>query len=217
MGLTGVHNFDRSRCFSAIQILHNNHVLKLRVLKSIPLENLPHAVEIGLRSGFGDDMLRIGSVKMFADGARGPHTAAMFQPYDDEPDNLGILLMNTEELFEYGRLVCEHGISLAIHAIGDRANHEVINAYAQLIDFEYSLPSPSQKYLRHRIEQVQVLHPDDIARIPRLEVIGSMQSIQTTSDMLMADLYWGTRSAYAYAWQCQLAHRVPLSLVLMHR
>jgi predicted amidohydrolase YtcJ len=211
MGLTGVHDFDRSRCFSAIQVLHINHELKLRVVKSIPLENLPHAVELGLRSGFGDDMLRIGSVKMFADGALGPHTAAMLQPYDDEPDNRGILMMDAEELFEYGRLAVENGISMAVHAIGDRANHEVLNAYAQLRAFEHSLPSLSQNQLRHRIEHAQVLHPDDLYRFSQLEIIASMQPIHATSDMLMADRGWGSRSAYAYAWRSQLSHHVPLA------
>jgi hypothetical protein len=156
-------------------------------------------------------MLRIGSVKMFADGALGPHTASMLQPYDDEPDNRGILMMDAEELFEYGRLAVEHGISIAVHAIGDHANHEVFNAYAQLRNFERSLPSRSQNQLRHRIEHLQVLHPDDIARFSQLEIIASMQPIHATSDMLMADRCWGSRSAYAYAWRSQLSHHVPLA------
>lgn len=210
LGLTGVHDFDRSRCFSALQVLHHRHDLRMRVLKSIPLESLPHAVELGLRSGFGDDILRIGSVKLFADGALGPHTAAMLQPYDDEPDNQGFLMMDAEELYEHGRLAVENGISMAIHAIGDRANHEVLNAYAQLREFERTLPSLSQNQLRHRIEHIQILHPDDISRFSQLNLIASMQPIHATSDMLMADRFWGTRSEYAYAWRSQLNQRVPL-------
>ncbi len=89
MGITGVHDFDRRRCFQALQILHSNGELGLRVLKSIPLEDLPHAAGLGLRSGFGDDMLRIGGVKMFADGALGPQTAAMLKPYAGSIDQYG--------------------------------------------------------------------------------------------------------------------------------
>jgi predicted amidohydrolase YtcJ len=211
MGLTGVHDFDRSRCFSALQILRQRHELRLRVLKSIPLESLAHAAELGLRSGFGDDFLRIGSVKMFADGALGPHTAAMLQPYNDDPNNLGILMMDAEELYEYGRLAVEHGISMAVHAIGDRTNHEVLNAYAQLRELEVSLPSHSQNFLRHRIEHVQLLHPDDLPRFSRFNIIASMQPIHATSDMLMADQCWGKRSTYAYAWKSQLSQQVPLA------
>jgi predicted amidohydrolase YtcJ len=211
MGLTGVHDFDHSRCFSALQVLNQRNVLKLRVLKSIHLEDLPHAIEIGLRSGFGDDFLRIGSVKMFSDGALGPHTAAMLQPYEDDPNNHGMLMMNIEALYDHGRLAVENGISMAVHAIGDRANRMVLNAYAKLRDYEHRFLSNSKNRLRHRIEHVQVIHPDDIPHFSRLNIIASMQPIHATSDMLMADRYWGNRSAYAYAWRSQLSHHVPLA------
>ena len=100
MGLTGVHDFDRRACFMALQQLRAQGMLKLRVTKGIPLEALDHAVELGLSTGFGDDWLRIGSVKAFMDGALGPRTAAMLQPYLDEPENRGILNMDAEELVE---------------------------------------------------------------------------------------------------------------------
>jgi hypothetical protein len=171
----------------------------LRVIKSIPLEDLTHAVELGLRSGFGDDFLRIGSVKIFADGALGPHTAAMLQPFENEPENRGMLMMDAEELYEHGRLAVENGLSLAVHAIGDRANHEVLNAFAQIRQHEVvKLP------LRHRIEHVQIIHPDDAPRLAAMGVIASMQPVHATSDMLMADRYWGMRSALAYGWRTQL-------------
>ncbi|MFZ2096329.1 MAG: amidohydrolase [Anaerolineales bacterium] len=211
MGLTGIHDFSRSRCFSALQILHQIHALRLRVVKGIPLENLSQAVELGLRTGFGDDILRIGAVKLFSDGALGPHTAAMLQPYEDEPGNLGILMMDAEELCEFGRIAVKNGISMAIHAIGDRANHEVLNAYTQLREFEHSLPVLSQDQLRHRIEHVQVIQPGDAGRFSELGIIASMQPIHATSDMLMADRCWGSRSAYAYAWRSQLSHGATLA------
>jgi len=118
MGLTGVHDFDLRACFMALQQLHAQSRLKLRVTKSVPLEELDHAVELGLRTGFGDDWLRIGSVKGFMDGALGPRTAAMFQPYLNEPENCGILNMDAEELFEAGRQAAEVGLSMAVHALG---------------------------------------------------------------------------------------------------
>jgi len=100
MGLTGAHDFDRQTCFTALQLLHEAGDLKLRVTKSLPIEILPEAVEIGLRSGFGDDFLQIGSIKAFSDGALGPRTAAMLQPYEGEPDNRGIAMLDAEEIFE---------------------------------------------------------------------------------------------------------------------
>ena len=132
MGLTGVHDFDRRDCFMSLQQLHAQHKLKLRVLKNIPVELLDEAHALGLRSGFGDDILRIGNVKVFMDGALGPHTAAMFQPYIGEENNRGILNMDGEELFEHGRKAAQVGLGMTVHAIGDRANHEVLNAYEQL-------------------------------------------------------------------------------------
>ncbi len=208
MGLTGVHDFDQRLCFMALQVLHKQGDLKLRVTKSVPVELLPHAHELGLRSGFGNDMLQVGSVKVFMDGALGPRTAAMIQPYENEPDNRGILNMDSEHLFEIGRQAADVGLSMTVHAIGDRANHEVLDALEQLRGYEREKNLPR---LRHRIEHVQILHPDDAARLGKLGVIASMQPIHATSDMLAADKLWGPRSAWAYGWRTQLEHGAVLA------
>lgn len=200
-GITSVHDFDRRSCFTALQTLHRNDQLRLRVLKSIPLESLNEAIALGLMSGFGDDWLRIGSVKAFADGALGPRTAAMIQPYEEEPDNFGILMLDSEEILEFGREATRNGLSLAVHAIGDRAVHELLNAYAQLRIFEREQGLPPR---RHRIEHVQIIHPQDVKRLAELGIIASMQPVHAISDMSMADRYWGKRSALSYAWQSQL-------------
>ena len=200
-GLTGVHDFDRRRCFIALQQLRDRGDLHLRVLKSIPLEDLHHAITVGLRTGFGDDMLRIGGVKAFADGALGPRTAAMLQPYEGEPENRGMLLLDSEELYEHGKQAVENGLSMAVHAIGDRANHEVLEAFQQLREHETSL---GISRLRHRIEHVQLIHPQDAGRLAELGVFASMQPLHATSDMLMADQFWGERGGYSYAWRTQL-------------
>jgi predicted amidohydrolase YtcJ len=201
VGITGVHDYDRAHCFSALQLLQQQGRLKLRVLKSIPLSDLPSAIAIGLRSGFGNDFLRIGPVKLFVDGALGPRTAAMLQPYENDSSNTGILLMDNEEIFEHGQQATSHGFNMAIHAIGDRANHEVLQGYANLRRYEQENGLPA---LRHRIEHVQVLHPDDYKRLAALGVTASVQPIHATSDMYTADRHWGQRSAGAYAYQTLL-------------
>jgi len=199
MGVTGVHDFDRRDSFMALQALHAQGKLKLRVLKNIPVDLLDQAYELGLRAGFGDDMLRIGNVKVFMDGALGPHTAAMFQPYEGEESNRGILNMDGEELFEHGRKAAQVGLGMTVHAIGDRANHEVLNAYEQLRNYEKENRLPA---MRHRIEHVQVLHPDDAARLGRMGIVASMQPIHAISDMKMADDFWGPeRAKLSYAWR----------------
>jgi hypothetical protein len=97
---------------------------------------------------------------------------------------------------------------LAIHAIGDRANHEVLNGFAQLRVYERERGLPA---LRHRVEHVQVLHPGDTGRLAELGLIASMQPVHAPSDMHMADRYWGGRSALSYAWRTQLQHGVRLA------
>jgi len=208
MGLTGIHDFDRRESFMALQHLHSQGKLRLRVNKNIPVESLDHAHELGLRSGFGDEWLWIGSVKVFMDGALGPRTAAMFQPYLNEPENFGILNMDGEELFEHSRRAADVGLGMTVHAIGDRANHEVLDAFEQLRAYEKEKGLP---HLRHRIEHVQVIHADDAPRLARLNVIASMQPIHATSDMLMADRYWGERAALSYAWRTQRNHGAALA------
>ncbi|HML39685.1 MAG TPA: amidohydrolase [Bellilinea sp.] len=202
LGITGVHDFDRQHCFQALQILDQSGDLKLRVLKSIPVEALDQAIEVGLRRGFGSDRLRIGSVKCFSDGALGPQTAAMLQPYENSHET-GMLLLDAEQIIEIGRKASQHGLSLAIHAIGDRANHEVLQAYEALRQFERDNHLPLQP---HRIEHVQILHRDDVQRLAQLGIVASVQPIHATSDMDIADRYWGARSAYAYAYQSLLSH-----------
>jgi predicted amidohydrolase YtcJ len=200
-GLTGVHDFDGRSSFMALQSLEARCALKLRTLKSLPLELLPHARELGLRSGFGNDRLRIGSVKVFMDGALGPRTAAMFLPYLNEPENQGILNMDGEELFEHGRQAADVGLSMAVHAIGDRAVHEVLDGFEQLRAYERERRLPA---LRHRIEHVQLIHPDDAPRLGRMGIIASMQPVHAPSDMPAADRYWGERARLSYAWHTQL-------------
>lgn len=201
MGVTGIHDFDRRDSFMALQSLRAKDKLKLRVCKNIPVESVEQANDLGLRTGFGNEMLWIGSVKAFMDGALGPRTAAMFQPYEGEKENRGILNMDGEELFEHCRKAADVGLSMTVHAIGDKANHEVLNAFEQLRHYETQNALP---HLRHRIEHVQVIHPDDAPRLAKLNVIASMQPIHATSDMISADRYWGERAKLSYAWRAQL-------------
>lgn len=198
VGLTGLHDFDGRDCFLALQMLREAGELGLRVVKNVPVYRMEYALGVGLRSGFGDDWLRIGGVKIFADGALGSRTATMITPYEGEPDNLGIVVTEKEEMLEKARQASAGGLSLTVHAIGDRANHDVLDVYELLRREERRDNGPR---LRHRIEHVQVLHPEDLNRLAQLDVIASMQPIHATSDIDMADRYWGARARYSYAWR----------------
>ena len=201
MGLTGVHDFDGPRSFQTLQLLLESGQLGLRVLKSIPFELLGNAAALDLRTGFGNERLRLGAVKLFADGALGPRTAAMLEAYNEEPANTGHLLLDREVVLEAGIRAAESGLALAIHAIGDRANHEVLDGLAALRQHEIDNGLPP---LRHRIEHLQLLHPDDVRRPAELNIITSMQPSHAPSDMPMADRYWGRRSELGYAWKSQI-------------
>ncbi|BCX04851.1 MAG: amidohydrolase [Candidatus Roseilinea sp.] len=202
-GLTGVHCMDGAGgigTFNTYQRLREQGRSTLRICKQLPVEDLDAIIGAGLRSGFGDAWLRIGGIKIFADGALGPRTAWMIAPYEGEPGNYGIALYDSEQLVELVTKAHAHGLSATTHAIGDRANRAVLDAYARVTQDDRP-PSPIRRPLRDRIEHAQVLHPDDVARFGRLGVIASVQPIHATQDMFMVDRYWGRRGRYAYAFR----------------
>ncbi len=200
MGLTGVHDFDKQPCLEALRSLEKKHQLKLRISKSIPAEYLSEAIKEGIHTGDGSDWLWYGGVKDFMDGALGPRTAAMLSPYEG-CDDAGMLLKNENEIFDLGQEAALHGLALAIHAIGDLAIRTLLDALTILRKFEQEKGIDS---LPHRIEHLQVIHPQDIPRLAELGITASMQPIHATSDMVMADTYWGDRTKFAYAPKLQL-------------
>jgi predicted amidohydrolase YtcJ len=123
----------------------------------------------------------------------------MLAPYEGEPDNRGIVVTDKEEMYAYASQASAAGLSVTVHAIGDRANHDILDVYEAVRQEEAGRSAAPA--LRHRIEHVQILHPDDFARLASLNVIASMQPIHATSDMDMADRYWGHRNQYSYAWR----------------
>jgi hypothetical protein len=197
-GITSAHDFDGSICFSALQILDNANQLKIRVVKSIPYSSLDSIVQVGLQTGFGSNFLEIGPLKLFSDGAMGSKTAAMLTPYENDGENLGKLLLTGDEVFQYGRKAVDNGISLAVHAIGDHANREVLKGFRKLRDYEKSRHLNS---LRHRIEHVQLLSKENLGELAALNIIASVQPVHIISDMITADRYWGKRSEYAFAFK----------------
>lgn len=204
-GITMIHDFDEPSCLVALQVLRERGRLGLRVVKQINQPWLDAALDSGIRHNFGDDWIRIGALKLFADGALGPKTALMFEPYEGEPDNYGMALVEKEEMVELVSRASKFGLPSSIHAIGDKAVHDVLDVFEIVRRQEAARGQPVTSR-RHRIEHVQIIHPQDAGRLADLDVIASMQPIHATSDMATADRYWGARNRYAYNPRLQLDH-----------
>lgn len=204
-GLTGLHDYDQPSAFEAFQLLHERGELGLRVVKNINDPFIREAIRLRLRWGFGNHWLRLGGLKIFADGALGSRTALMFEPYIGEPESCGIVVTDKSTMLELVTMASRAGFPSTIHAIGDRAVHDVLDVYeAVRADERARGLQPSDR--RHRIEHVQLIHPDDVSRLAELDVIASMQPIHATADYLMADKYWGERARYGYNARLQLDH-----------
>jgi predicted amidohydrolase YtcJ len=202
-GLIGLHDFNDPSSMVGTQILREHGQLSLRILKQINKAWLPHALELGIRSGFGDDWIRFGALKLFADGALGPRTALMIDPYEGEPDNYGIRVVEKEEMTELVSQASAAGLHSTVHAIGDRAVHDVLDVY-DIVRAEEAKRGDARSTRRHRIEHVQLIHPDDKHRLAELDIIGSFQPMHATSDYEMSDRYWGARSKWAYNARLQI-------------
>lgn len=149
--------------------------------------------------GYADDHLTIRSVKLFADGALGSRGAALLAPYSDKPDQSGLLFMSEAEMQRKMETALRAGYQVNVHAIGDAANHEVLDAFAG------AYQDVGGRELRNRIEHAQVVTPADIPRFKQLDLIASMQPTHATSDMNMAqDRIGPERLKGAYAWRTLL-------------
>jgi predicted amidohydrolase YtcJ len=205
LGLTSIHDQriqrEGRRSFQLFQTLHRSGELKLRVHMNIAAEHLAEAATLGLQAGFGDARLWFGHVKAFADGTMGSRTALMLEPYEGEPDNHGMAVTSAEELRALAVQAQKAGFSLAVHAIGDHAVRDVLNVLGGLRQPDDSSPACP---LPHRIEHVQMIHPDDLARLSQHGLVASMQPVHLLTDWPVADRVWGRRARYAYAFRSLL-------------
>jgi len=193
-GITGFHSTDGNQAFGDLQDLHANGKLRLRVFHSIPLSQLAEAVTIGMKSGLGDEWFRFGFVKIFSDGTLGSHSASMLEPFEGT-NTIGLDTISEGDLTQKIRLALNNGIAVGVHAIGDRANRQTLNAFESNQDV-LNVPTA-----RSRIEHVQLLHPDDIPRFKKIGIVASMQPHHAISDYENAIAFWGERSKYSYAWK----------------
>jgi predicted amidohydrolase YtcJ len=147
---------------------------------------------------YGNGFLTVRAIKKSIDGALGPRGAWLLEPYSDKPGDTGRNTTTVEDIRETARLAMQHGYQLCVHAIGDRANRETLDIFAEAFK-----ANPDKKDVRWRVEHAQHLHPSDIPRFGQLGVIASMQGIHCTSDApyVIARLGQQRAAQGAYVWQ----------------
>ena len=188
-GVTAVH--DKDGWLGALglwQTLERAGSLTLRVWQSVPHDRIGALGSLGVHSGLGSPLLRLGYLKAFMDGTLGSGTALML-------DGSGVEITSGDELEQIVRLGAEAGFPVAVHAIGDGANRAALDA------FERTRPVWAPLGLRHRIEHAQLLAPEDLGRFAELGVACSVQFSHAPSDRDHADRDWAGKTAGAYAFR----------------
>ncbi len=213
LGLTGVHDFrimggkDGAPAFRAYATLLSGSGLPMRVWMLLPGEQLDQAIALGMKTGFGDDYLRVGHVKFFSDGGQGARTAWMSEPYEDT-GTLGMPLTPMEQLAHAIREAHRAGLAVAVHAIGDRANHELLSVFEEVLRNERGR-GPSAP---HRIEHVQNIRPEDVVRLGQSGVVASVQPLHITDDFPMIERSVGPRARWSYPFRDLLGAGATLAL-----
>jgi predicted amidohydrolase YtcJ len=179
-GITSLH--DAGASFATIDLykaMAEEGNLGVRIYAMIGESNdrLQESLDRYRIEGAGQNHLTVRSIKRFMDGALGAHGAWLLEPYSDLPASTGLNTTPVEEIKETARLAIENGFQLCTHAIGDRANREILDIYEEAFSAH-----PDKKDLRWRVEHAQHLSPSDIPRFGRLGIIPSMQGVHCTSD-----------------------------------
>lgn len=202
-GLTTVHCITGSELeLKALLKLKAEGRLPLRFYVFIPIEQMKTAIALGLRSGFGDDKVRLGGVKVFADGSLGARTAAMEMPYADDVENRGVPIYTQQELDEIIVEAHRNDFQIAAHAIGDRAVSMVLHAFAR------AFGPASKNELRHRIEHASVLNADLIRRIRKFGLIASVQPHFCVSDFWVEQRVGAERASFTYPFNTLLRSEI---------
>jgi len=203
-GVTGVHSFDDVKGeFKFFESMNAKKKLGLRINYYFPARFLPELIEKKVYFGQGDDFLRVAGIKIFSDGALGSQTALCYNKYIGSRNNFGIEVESVKRMSKQIKLANKLGLPSAIHAIGDKAVSNVIEAMEQNIKLHFGA--------RHRIEHLQLIRRKDIARLKKLGAIASMQPSHCPQDIANIRKLWGNRGANAFVFRTLLDKKIPLA------
>jgi len=215
VGLTSIQTDDFShlksfnKIIDAYSQLKNEGRLKARINLQMLLENhdkLTEFLKLGIKSGDGDEYLRFGPLKILGDGSLGSRTAALEEPYEDDPTTDGVLIYKDNELEELLDKAHNNGLQIAIHAIGDRCMNQILKLYDGL-QKKYQKEDP-----RFRIIHCQIGSEEIFNKFLELDVIADIQPIFTKTDMHMADKRVGKkRIEWSYIWKTMMKKGIRLS------
>lgn len=203
LGLVAVHSMEKNADADLLEE-YIRESKALRICRHFYLEELEGMIQRGARSYTGDEWFKTGALKLFADGALGSQTAAIFGEYPGSDGNSGILRHSEEELLDIASHAASHGISSAVHAIGDRAVSAVINTYLALKE-KYP-----EKGLLSRIEHLQAIAPEDIPRLRESGAYCAMQPVHMANDIDMIEKYWPDIREEAYCLRDLMDSKIPL-------
>ncbi len=201
-GVTGFHSMDGHEGWQYFQKRHAEGKLGFRIQYYFPVAMLDAVIADKMISGLGDDTLRVGGIKIFADGSLGAQTAYMKKPYRGKKDDCGVAVTELDELTLHVGKAIRNNLACAIHAIGDKAVANVITAY---------LSAGYRSHLRNRIEHLQLISREDVPRLKKSHVVASMQPSHCPSDRQLVAAYWGERGRNAYIFKTLLKTGIPLT------
>jgi Predicted metal-dependent hydrolase with the TIM-barrel fold len=212
-GITSIHDIEGELALDLLHQLQRERQLGVRVQMFMPRQMLSQLSSLDLEPA-ARDLLRIGGIKIFADGTLGSQTAAMLEDFEGSPGNRGILALPEQAMMESVQSAAEHGLMVAIHAIGDRAARVALNsiAYAQNQLVAHTGASERLRQPRYRLEHVQLITSEDLERMRRLGVVASIQPFHAVADRDIAERYWGPRHRHAYAYRTMQRLGIPLAL-----
>lgn len=206
-GITSVHTLlDTPDQMTAWSRLHQKGKLPIRVVGIPHYDTIETLHRHGIRTGFGDDRLRFGACKLFSDGSLGAGTAWLSAPYSDNPKTRGIRIYDPEDLKRRCADAQGKGFQLAIHAIGDLALRETLDA------IEFALAGADNRIHRHRVEHASMCPPDCIERMARGKIVATLQPQFVTSDTWTPARVGRERVPWCYPFKSMLRAGVPVTL-----